>query len=66
MLDDHDFARLDEIYVRKDDCQDIQSAYVEPVEPVEPAEPLEHMPPGELLVKIMNSTGTCGTWELVK
>ena len=39
MIDDHDIARLDEIYVRKDDCQDIQSAYVEPVEP------LEHMPP---------------------
>ena len=26
MIDDHDIARLDEIYVRKDDCQDIQSA----------------------------------------
>ena len=25
MIDDHDIARLDEIYVRKDDCQDIQS-----------------------------------------
>ena len=24
MIDDHDIARLDEIYVRKDDCQDIQ------------------------------------------
>lgn len=23
-------------------------------------------PPGELLVKIMNSAGTFGTWELVK
>ena len=59
MLDDHDIARLDEIYVRKDDCQGIQSAYVEPAAPVEP------MTPGELLVKIMNSTGTCGTWEIV-
>ena len=26
MSDDHDSARLDEIYVRKDDCEDIQSA----------------------------------------
>ena len=26
MIDDHDIARLDEIYVRKDDCQDIQNA----------------------------------------
>ena len=26
MIDDHDIARLDEIYVRKDDCQDIQSS----------------------------------------
>ena len=26
MIDDHDIARLDEIYVRKDDCQGIQSA----------------------------------------
>ena len=26
MIDDHDIARLDEIYVRKDDCQDIQCA----------------------------------------
>ena len=26
MIDDHDNARLDEIYVRKDDCQDIQCA----------------------------------------
>ena len=25
MIDEHDIARLDEIYVRKDDCQDIQS-----------------------------------------
>lgn len=25
MIDDHDIARLNEIYVRKDDCQDIQS-----------------------------------------
>ena len=25
MIDDHDIARLDEIYVRKDDCQDIQN-----------------------------------------
>ena len=25
MIDDHDIARLDEIYVRKDDCQGIQS-----------------------------------------
>ena len=25
MIDDHDIARLDEIYVRKDDCQDMQS-----------------------------------------
>lgn len=25
MIDDHDIARLDEIYVRKDDCQNIQS-----------------------------------------
>ena len=25
MIDDHDIARLDEIYVRKDDCQVIQS-----------------------------------------
>ena len=36
------------------------------VEPENPAEPLEPMTPGELLVKIMNSTGTCGTWEIVK
>ena len=26
MIDDHDIARLDEIYVRKDDCQDIQTS----------------------------------------
>ena len=26
MIDDHDIARLDEIYVRKDDCQDIQNS----------------------------------------
>ena len=26
MIDDHDIERLDEIYVRKDDCQGIQSA----------------------------------------
>ena len=26
MIDDNDIHRLDEIYVRKDDCQDIQSA----------------------------------------
>ena len=26
MIDEHDIARLDEIYVRKDDCKDIQSA----------------------------------------
>ena len=26
MIDDHDIARLDEIYVRKDECQDIKSA----------------------------------------
>ena len=26
MIDDHDIARLDKIYVRKHDCQDIQSA----------------------------------------
>ena len=25
MIDDHDIARLDEIYVRKDDCHDIQN-----------------------------------------
>lgn len=25
MIDDNDIHRLDEIYVRKDDCQDIQS-----------------------------------------
>ena len=25
MIDDHDIARLDEIYVRKDDCKGIQS-----------------------------------------
>ena len=24
MIDEHDIARLDEIYVRKDDCKDIQ------------------------------------------
>ena len=24
MIDDHDIARLDEIYVRKDDCNNIQ------------------------------------------
>ena len=36
------------------------------VEETKPAEPVEHMTPGELLVKIMNSTGTCGTWEIVK
>ena len=29
MIDDHDIARPDEIYVRKDDCQDIQN-YEEP------------------------------------
>lgn len=33
------------------------------VEETKPAEPMTH---GELLVKIMNSTGTCGTWEIVK
>lgn len=33
---------------------------------VEPQKPMEPMTPGELLVKIMNSTGTCGTWEIVK
>ena len=26
MIDDNDIHRLDEIYVRKDDCQDIQCA----------------------------------------
>ena len=26
MIDDNDIHRLDEIYVRKDDCQDIQNA----------------------------------------
>ena len=26
MIDDHDIARLDEIYARKGDCQDIQSS----------------------------------------
>ena len=26
MIDDHDIARLDEIYVRKDDCNNIQNA----------------------------------------
>ena len=26
MIDEHDIARLDEIYVRKDDCKDIQGA----------------------------------------
>ena len=26
MIDEHDIARLDEIYVRKDDCQDIQTS----------------------------------------
>ena len=26
MIDDHDIARLDEIHVRKDDCQDLQNA----------------------------------------
>ena len=36
------------------------------VEPEKPAEPVEPMTPGELLVKIMNSTGTRGTWEIVK
>ncbi len=36
------------------------------VEETKPAEPLEPMTPGELLVKIMNSTGTFGTWEIVK
>ena len=25
MIDDHDIARLDELYVHKDDCQDIQN-----------------------------------------
>ena len=25
MIDDHDIARLDELYVCKDDCQDIQN-----------------------------------------
>ena len=28
MIDDNDIHRLDEIYVRKDDCQEIQSAKV--------------------------------------
>lgn len=36
------------------------------VEETKPAEPLEPMTPSELLVKIMNSTGTSGTWEIVK
>ena len=36
------------------------------VEETKPAEPVEPMTPGELLVKILNSTGTHGTWELVK
>ena len=36
------------------------------VEETKPEEPLEPMTPGELLVKIMNSTGTRGTWEIVK
>ena len=26
MIDEHDITRLDEIYVRKDDCKDIQGA----------------------------------------
>ena len=26
MIDDHDIARLDEIYVQKDDCQDMHGA----------------------------------------
>ena len=36
------------------------------VEETKPAEPVEPMTPGELLVKIMNSAGTFGTWEIVK
>ena len=44
-------------------CEWFGKPYVKEAKPVEPVEP---MTPGELLVKIMNSTGTCGTWELVK
>lgn len=36
------------------------------VEETKPEEPLDPMTPGELLVKIMNRTGTSGTWEIVK
>lgn len=46
-------------------CEYFGIPYVEPEKP-EPDKPVEPMTPGELLVKIMNSAGTCGTWELVK
>lgn len=46
-------------------CEWFGIPYVEPEKP-QPVEPEEPMTPGELLVKIMNSAGTCGTWELVK
>lgn len=46
-------------------CEYFGIPYVEPEKP-EPVEPEEPVTPGELLVKIMNSAGTCGTWELVK
>lgn len=43
-------------------CEWFGIPYVEETKPAEPFVPT----PGELLVKIMNSTGTSGTWELVK
>ena len=64
MLDDHDIARLDEIYVRKDDCQDIQSAYVEPAEPEIPEQPTVTE---TYTVNVTRSAdGKSGTWEIVK
>ena len=62
MIDDHDIARLDEIYARKDDCQDIQSAYVEPAEPVEPMTPVTET----YTVKVTRSAdGKSGAWKIV-
>ena len=37
MIDDNDIHRLDEIYVRKDDCQDIQCAVEKRAAPVKGA-----------------------------
>lgn len=43
-------------------CEWFGIPYVKETKPAEPFVPT----PGELVVKIMNSTGTSGTWELVK